>query len=133
MKTYPEMDKEIVRLLDMEGMPLSVYAARCIEKLQAENAELRARLKKAVELPCKENQEIYYINEKGKIVLRNARTFKIMFELGIDVEATAWERGENGMLVLKTNLIHSNEFGDRAFLKKEAAEARLKELQGGKK
>lgn len=45
MKTYPEMDKEIVKLLDMEGMPLSVYAARCIEKLQAENAELRARLK----------------------------------------------------------------------------------------
>lgn len=51
MKIYPEMDKEIVKLLDMEGMPLSVYAARCIEKLQAENAELRARLEKAVELP----------------------------------------------------------------------------------
>lgn len=109
-----------------------IYAGY-IEKLQAENAELRARLDKAVELPCKENQEIYYINEKGKIVLRYARTFKIMFELGIDVEATAWERGENGMLVLKTNLIHSNEFGDRAFLTKEAAEARLKELQGGER
>lgn len=51
MKTYNEMDKEIVKLLDMEGMPLSVYAARCIEKLQAENAELRARLEKAIELP----------------------------------------------------------------------------------
>lgn len=51
MKTYPEMDKEIIKLLDMEGMPLSVYAARCIEKLQAENADLRARLEKAVELP----------------------------------------------------------------------------------
>lgn len=44
MKTYPEMDKEIIKLLDMEGMPLSVYAARYIEKLQAENAELRATL-----------------------------------------------------------------------------------------
>lgn len=41
MKTYPEMDKEIIKLLDMEGMPLSVYAARVIEKLQAENTELR--------------------------------------------------------------------------------------------
>lgn len=39
MKTYPEMDKEIIKLLDMEGMPLSVYAARYIEKLQAEIAE----------------------------------------------------------------------------------------------
>lgn len=46
MKTYPEMDKEIIKLLDMEGTPLSVYAARCIEKLQAENAELRATLSK---------------------------------------------------------------------------------------
>lgn len=99
------------------------------ERIEAENAELRARLDKAVELPCKENQEIYYINEKGKIVLRYARTFKIMFELGIEVEATNWERGENGMLVLKTNLIHANEFGDKAFLTKEAAEERLKELQ----
>ena len=51
MKIYPEMDKEIIKLLDMEGMPLSVYAARCIEKLKAENAELRAKLDKAVELP----------------------------------------------------------------------------------
>lgn len=42
MRTYLEMDKEIVKLLDMEGTPLSVYAARCIEKLQAENAELLA-------------------------------------------------------------------------------------------
>ena len=51
MKIYPEMDKEIIKLLDMEGMPLSVYAARCIEKLQAENAELREKLDKAMGLP----------------------------------------------------------------------------------
>ena len=51
MKIYPEMDKEIIKLLDMEGMPLSVYAARCIEKLQAENAELREKLEKAMGLP----------------------------------------------------------------------------------
>lgn len=51
MKIYPEMDKEIIKLLDMEGMPLSVYAARCIEKLQAEVTELRARLESAVDLP----------------------------------------------------------------------------------
>lgn len=52
MRTYPEMDKEIIKLLDMEGMPLSVYAARVIENLQAENAELKKRLENAVELPC---------------------------------------------------------------------------------
>ena len=113
-----------------EACRIGIKAIKRVKELEAENAELRARLDKAVELPCKENQEIYYINEKGKIVLRYARTVKIMFELGIEVEATAWERGENEMLVLKTNLIHSNEFGDRAFLTKEAAEARLKEIKG---
>ena len=51
MKIYPEIDKKIIKLLDMEGMPLSVYAARCIEKLQAEVTELRARLENAVDLP----------------------------------------------------------------------------------
>lgn len=55
MKTYPEMDKEIVKLLDMEGMPLSVYAARYIEELQTEIIELRARLDKAVEVENKIN------------------------------------------------------------------------------
>lgn len=64
MKTYPEMDKEIIKLLDMEGTPLSVYAARCTEKLQAENAELRARLDKAVELPCKAGDTIYKVYDK---------------------------------------------------------------------
>lgn len=66
MKTYNEMDKEIVKLLDMEGMPLSVYAARYIEKLQAENAELRARLEKAIELPS--GDRVWYIakDEEGQ-------------------------------------------------------------------
>lgn len=75
MKICPEMDKEIVKLLDMEGMPLSVYAARCIEKLQAENAELRAtlskmetvekelkaRLEKAVELPFENLDKVFIL------------------------------------------------------------------------
>ena len=63
MKIYPEMDKEIIKLLDMEGMPLSVYAARCIEKLQAENSRLtaenaelrhRAEVAESALLPAKE-------------------------------------------------------------------------------
>ena len=66
MKTYNEMDKEIIKLLDMEGMPLSVYAARYIEKLQAENAELRERLDRAVELPSRDR--VWYIakDEEGQ-------------------------------------------------------------------
>lgn len=58
MKLYPETDKEIIKLLDMEGMPLSVYAARCIEKLQAENAKLREKLDKAMGLPYMYEAEV---------------------------------------------------------------------------
>lgn len=113
MKLYPEMDKEIIKLLDMEGMPLSVYAARCIEKLQAENAELRARLEKAVELPCKVGDTVY---EKGMYEgdVYEHRIRKIIFDAEkISFDCTA--------------------IGNSIFLTRAEAEARLKEILGGEK
>lgn len=106
MKTYPEMDKEIIKLLDMEGTPLSVYAARCIEKLQAENAELRARLDKAVELPP--GDRVWYIAED--------------------------EEGQESYIIPKpTSSLTVEELKyemDKKYLSaREAAEARLKELK----
>ena len=83
MRTYPEMDKEIIKLLDMEGMPLSVYAARCIEKLQAENAELRERLDRAVELPLVQTirgnklpYEVAYKDGNGRIIVTKYRRWQ---------------------------------------------------------
>ena len=35
-----------------------------VEELQAENASLRARLEKAVELPCKIGDEVYEVHGK---------------------------------------------------------------------
>lgn len=107
MRTYPEMDKEIVKLLDMEGMPLSVYAARCIEKLQAENAELRAKLYKAVELP---RAECIMTREW----LNREIIGDIMFEWCVLYKKDGYIMAE-------------------PCLSKEAAEARLKELKGGKR
>lgn len=129
MKTYNEMDKEIVKLLDMEGMPLSVYAARCIEKLQAENsrlaaeiAELRARLECSIEFPCKVGDTIYYINpykEQPKI-----DEFK--------VRSLCKDKFQGRMIY-----IDNGEFffakTDGLFFTRAEAEARIKELQGGER
>lgn len=122
MKTYNEMDKEIIKLLDMEGMPLSVYAARCIEKLQAENAELRARLKKAVELPVKVGDTVCCI--------RNCRTGRYRVE-----EHTVTEivfEYDNQMRIKTSYGLFGCEkwtFGLDCFADPAEAEAHLKELQ----
>lgn len=82
------------------GMPCNLYVPETdkdkeISRLRAENAELRARLEKAVELP--------------RIVHPNANEWFVQYQ---------------------------NEYGlifDEVFYSQRAAEARLKELQGGEK
>lgn len=126
MKIYPEMDKEIVKLLDMEGMPLSVYAARYIEKLQAEIIELRAMLEKAGELPCKVGDTLYepFINHIREWIVDSF----YVFSLGTNVNC---ERKDDcrwhDHFAIREN---SNDFESRVYLTREAAEARLKEIQG---
>lgn len=128
MKTYPEMDKEIVKLLDMEGMPLSVYAARCIEKLQAENAELRARLDKAGDLPCKVGDTLYepFIDHIREWIVDSI----YVFSLGINVNC---ERKDDcrwhDHFAIREKYTDYNDFESRVYLTREAAEARLKELK----
>ena len=126
MKIYPEMDKEIIKLLDMEGMPLSIYAARCIEKLQAENsrltaevAELRARLECSIEFPCKVGDTIYYINpykEQPKIDEFRVRS---LCKDNFYGKMIYIDNGE--FFFAKT---------DGLFFTRAEAEARLKELKG---
>lgn len=127
MKIYPEMDKEIIKLLDMEGMPLSVYAARCIEKLQAENAELRARLKKAVELPCELGSPLYVIDET-----RDTDTWELkpcVINKYYAAEVTVCENGDF-LFQVETSTSHKRlRFGEDIFTTRAEAEAHLKELQ----
>ena len=122
MKTYSDMNNEIVKLLDMEGMPLSVYAARYIEKLQAENAELRARLECSIEFPCKVGDTIYFINpykEQPKIDEFKVRSLCKDNYLGKMIYI---DNGE--FFFVKT---------DGLFFTRAEAEARLKEIQGGER
>ena len=82
-----------------------------IQKLQAENAELRERLEKAVELPCKVGDTVY---EKGMYEgdVYKHRIRKIIFDAEkISFDCTA--------------------IGNSIFLTRAEAEARLKEIQGG--
>lgn len=124
MKIYPEMDKEIVKLLDMEGMPLSVYAARCIEKLQAENAELRARLDKAVELPCEVGDTIYmvFLDEIKEWQVEKIEPYKDRyFVYGGHADTDDY------------TFVTNKEYGMLWFTDRAEAEARFKELQGGER
>lgn len=126
MKTYPEMNKEIVKLLDMEGMPLSVYAARCIEKLQAENAELRARLDKAVDLPVNIGGKIWEIFDNTLIFERN------VYHIGLSENRTTFRlTGESGLFYLGE--VELTDYKKTWFTDRAEAEARLKELQGGER
>ena len=132
MKIYPEMDKEIVKLLDMEGMPLSVYAARYIEKLQAENAELRARFEKAVELPCKVGDTVYYIQYFCNYKKCDSTTQQ--FCCGCKEMKERERRNEKYVICEKPfELKDLTEIGKKYFTTRAEAEARLKELKGGER
>ena len=98
---------------------LEVSAKAEIERLTIENAGLRARLKKAVELPCKLGDEIYTIDRLGKIHLFYAE------EICVD---------ESGEFLYYTPTVPEEQlvFGREVFTTYEAAEARLKELKGGR-
>ena len=95
-----------------------------------EMLELQKEVKQGLrpKLPCAEGEAIFYITDSGKIETRFARNFKIMGSLGIEIEATAWERGEDGASELRTTIIHSDEFGKRAFFSKKEADEGVAEL-----
>lgn len=93
-------------LLKDSGGSISGYEKK-ISDLQSENAALRERLDKAVELPCIERMTTYEWND----------------ESGVGAPIQSWQvlyRDETG------------EFFAEPALSEEAAEARLKELKGEK-
>ena len=91
---------------------------RIIADLQAENAPLRERLGKAVEIPCKVGDKVYEIIE-GEVQGERVENYRID-NMGIWVTV---------QLKFGTSTILLNE-ARKIFLTREAAEARLKELGG---
>lgn len=93
-------------LLKDSGGSISGYEKK-ISDLQAENAKLRARLEKAVELPCIEPMTTWDWNEETGIAEKHfGDYYQLLY------------RDEDGEFICTPGL------------KKEEAEARLKELKG---
>lgn len=108
-----------------------------IERLKAENAELRKKLEKAVELPCKVGDIVYYLQTycdyKGETVKHcSKRERPIMCEC--DEIAHRWS-SKDWIYVIREKLFELRDLtriGKTLFLYREEAEARLTELKGGK-
>lgn len=89
-----------------------------IGKVKAENAALRERFDKAVELPCKLRDKLYYVNEYLDIPKINEYTVTAFTILP---ECIRIYVGTGDYFLLDDNVCFTP----------EAAEARLKEMQGG--
>ena len=110
---------------------------KIIADLQAENAALRERLEKAVELPVKIGDKVYmpwvYGGESGiaecevyHIALFKDRNDRILIVTDLKSDNIDFKRKYNyGQFMLR-------DFGVKLFAAPEAALARLAELKGGK-
>ena len=125
MKTFDEwcQDREIV-LNELSpkflAMAYKIWGEECFvegQRYEAENAALRERLKKAVEFPIKCGDYVY------DVVDGTAYKTQVL-ELRINIHGDLWCKTVSSYFPLEL-------LGKRIFLTKEAAEARLKELQGG--
>ena len=123
------------------------------EQLKAENAALRERLGRAVELPCKVGDKVYGVgftdcenghttNEKKK-----RQIFNVCMKMGGNCEKCKYRRpqieefvcthiqlgacGIYGQSVLIVGDRNENYTENNVFTTREAAEARLAELKGG--
>lgn len=121
LKQYGKKDSngEIFSRLQAENAELT----RKARQLTEENAALRARLEKAVELPCKVGDTVYLICDVGaRKVIRKYRVDGFMYD------------GEIGWRIsIEIACPQISLIGDRIFFTRAEAEARLKELQGGEK
>lgn len=101
-----------------------------IERLKAENAELRERLGKAVELPCEVGSTVYSISETDE-----EDNFNPWIDAGrvvsfsIDVILWIYVRYNSGLTMWYTK----DSFDEEVYITLEEAEARLAELKGGAK
>ena len=95
------------------------------EKLRAENAELKARLERTVELPCKIGDRIWVIVSNKyvwgrKVECISMRGNSIIFEL---YDKTGWKYIES---------VYLNDYKKTWFTDRTEAEARLAVLRGEK-
>ena len=115
------------------------YLEKKIDELTAENAELRERLEKAVELPFENLDKVFILAReytKAKQFIPDRIVEGTIVGFGYDIYE--WADGNYKfnyhVLVDENNYIFALEqFNKTLFKTREAAEARLKELQGGER
>lgn len=109
-------------------------AVECIMFLQSENAALRERLEKAVELPCKIGDKVYmpwvYDGMSGiaEITAMSITIFDGEFICDTDLESD----DINFKQEYSYGQFRDFDFGTKVFTTRKAAEARLAELKGDK-
>lgn len=131
IKTYPEMNEKIVGILRLGGQ-VEQYAAQYIEELQAENATLRERLEKSVELPCKVGDAIFYVQYFCDYKGCNSTTQQ--FCCGCKEMLEREKRKEKYVICEKEfELKDFEKIGKKYFTTRKAAEIRFAELKGGEK
>lgn len=105
--------------------------ARKIKRLQAENAELRARIDKAVELPCKVGDAIFYVQYFCDYKGCDSATQQ--FCCGCKEMLEREKRKEKYVICEKSFALEDfKKIGKKYFTTRKAAEARLAELKGGR-
>ena len=123
IKLYSEAGAEEISRLEVENAKLKEMLSRVksgrVSKLKAENAALRERLDKAIEPPC-ERDDIFY------------RFFQYPAEMVEDI-ACGFRKEKDGELYVCSANSESWYNVKECEFSREAAEARLKELQGEEK
>ena len=100
------------------------------ERLKAENAALRERLEKAVELPCKVGDTIFYVQYFCDYKGCDSTTQQ--FCCGCKEMIEREKHKEKYVICEKSFVLKDLEkIGKEYFTRREAAEARLAELKGG--
>lgn len=125
------------------------------EQLKAENAALRERLDKAVELPCKVGDKVYGVgftdceDSRTTDEKKKRQIFNVCMKMGGNCEKCKYRRpqieefvcthiqlgdcGIEGKSILIVGDRNENYTANNVFTTSEAAEARLNELKGEKK
>ena len=126
-----------------------------IQRLEAENAALRERLEKAVELPCKVGDKVYGVgftdceDSRTTDEKKKRQIFNVCMKMGGNCEKCKYRRpqieefvcthiqlgdcGIEGKSILIVGDRNENYTANNVFTTSEAAEARLAELKGEEK
>lgn len=113
-----------------EACRIGMNAIKRVHELEAENAELRDRLSRAVELPCKVGDTIFYVQYFCDYKGCDSTTQQ--FCCGCKEMIEREKHKEKYVICEKSFVLKDLEkIGKKYFTTREAAEARLAELKGG--